>query len=97
MKYEIHDNDEGEVKVLLGDFVILKLFYKAEHSKSPFDKEEANKLAEIFIGFLENSQPSSELSEDEYKGKLTEIFEEFEEMFENDGICAGFIGGVIKG
>ena len=90
MKYEIVDKETGEIRINLGDYVILSLYYKARHSQSPFDKEEALKLAELFVGFLENSQPASELSEDEYVSSSSEDMDD-------EDILGALFCGIIKG
>ena len=77
VEYSIKDMDDGELFILLGDFVVVKMYYSAKHCRSPFSKEEANKLAELFVPFLENSVDPKEVDEEEYTSNKKELFEAF--------------------
>ena len=88
MEYKIEDKKDGEIRVSLGDYGILIMYYNGDRATSPFDREEAMKLTKLFVGFLENSVDPSTLDEEKYTSKNGDMMEAFfKHMLKEMGGC----------
>ena len=88
MEYKIVDKEDGEIRVGLGDYSILQMYYNGDRAHSPFDRDEAMKLTKLFVGFLENSVDPSTLDVEEYTSKRGDMMEAFfKHMLKEMGGC----------
>lgn len=84
MDYTIKDTGDGELRVNLGKFTIVNIFYKAERSLSPISQKNAMLLATDLLEILNGIAPVDDFSEEEIKqySEGSDIEKKFEEFLE---------------